>query len=201
MNWRSKKLKLALTFTVAGLAMAAVAYAAGGEPGEAHHALVSHAKLMDFICRCVNFAILVVILVKYVIPPIGKMLSDRRTAITNQFNDLHERRTEVEQTYKTYEAKLSRIDDEVQAILATAKAQAETEKERIINDAKRSAEDIKRKAVASVQNELAKAQKELREEVAEQATVMAAEIIKKNFVEADQTKLVEDYLSQVGAMA
>ena len=200
MNGRSKKFKLALTLTAAGLAMAAVAYAAG-EQGEAHHALISHAKLVDFGWRCMNFAALAVILVKYVIPPIGKMLSDRRTAIANQFSDLQERRAEVEQTYKTYEAKLSRIDEEVETILATAKAQAETEKERIINDAKRAAEDIKRKAVVSVQNELARAKKQLREEVADQAATMAAEIIKKNFVEADQTKLVEDYLGQVGAMA
>jgi len=200
MNGRSKKFKLALTLTAAGLAMAAVAYAAG-EQGEAHHALISHAKLVDFGWRCMNFAALAVILVKYVIPPIGKMLSDRRTAIANQFSDLQERRAEVEQTYKTYEAKLSRINEEVETILATAKAQAETEKERIINDAKRAAEDIKRKAVVSVQNELARAKKQLREEVADQAATMAAEIIKKNFVEADQTKLVEDYLGQVGAMA
>ncbi len=199
MNLRSKKVKLALALALTSLAVAAVAYA--GEHGEGHRELISHAKLVDFGLRCMNFTALVVILVKYVIPPIGKILSDRRTAISNQFEDLHERRAEVESSYKEYETKLSNIDQEVESILKVARAQAESEKERIIGDARRSAEDIKRKAMASVQNELGKAQKQLREDVAEQAAAMAAEIIKKDFTEADQTKMVEDYLGQLGAMA
>jgi len=199
MNLRSKKVKLAMALALTGLAVAAVAYA--GEHGEGHHELISHATLVDFGVRCMNFAALVVILVKYLIPPLGKMLSDRRTAISRQFEDLHERRAEVESSYKEYESKLSNIDQEVESILKVAREQAESEKERIIGDARRSAEDIKRKAMASVQNELGKAQKQLREDVAEQAAAMAAEIIKKDFTEADQTKMVEDYLGQLGAMA
>ncbi|NOX25329.1 MAG: F0F1 ATP synthase subunit B [Deltaproteobacteria bacterium] len=199
MNLGSKKIKLVLTAVIAGLAVAAVAYA--GEHGGAHHELISHTRLVNFGWRCMNFAALVVIMVKYVIPPIGKILSDRRMAIVNQFEDLHERRTEVEKSYKECEVKLSGIGQEVDNILKTARTQAEEEKARIIGDAKRSAEDIKRKAVASVHNELSKAKQKLREDVAEQAAALAADIIRKNFSEADQTKMVEDYLEQVGAMA
>ncbi len=199
MKLNGKKVKLVLALVSVSLAVAAVAYAA--EHGEAHHELLSHAKLVDFGWRCMNFAALVVILVKYVVPPLGKMFSDRRMAIVNQFEELNERRVEVEKTYKDYEAKLGSVDQEVAGILKTAMAQAEAEKERIIGDAKRTAEDIKRKAAVSVQNELSKAQEQLREDVAEQAAAMAAEIIKKDFTEDDQTKLVEDYLGQVGAMA
>ncbi len=199
MNLRGKKIKLVLLAALACLAMAAVAYA--GEHGGAHHELISHKELVNFGWRCMNFAALVVIMVKYVIPPIGKILSDRRIAIVNQFEDLHERRTEVEKSYKECAVKLSGIGQEVDNILKTARAQAEEEKARIIGDAERSAEDIKRKAAASVRNELSKAKQLLREDVAEQAAVLAAGIIKKNFSAADQTKMVEDYLEQVGAIA
>jgi F-type H+-transporting ATPase subunit b len=199
MNLRSRKVKLALVATLTCLAVAAAAYA--GEGGEAHHGLVNHRMLVDFGWRCLNFAVLVVILVKYLIPPIGKLLSDRRMAIVNQFEDLRERRAEVEESYKECEVKLSNIGQEVDNILKAAKAQAEAEKTRIIEEARRNAEDIKRKAAASVQNELSRAQRKLREDVAEQAAALAAEIIKKDFTAADQTKVVEDYLEQVGAMA
>lgn len=192
------KIKLTLIMAVAALAVATAAWA--GEPGEAR-ALISHRQLVDFGLRCMNFAVLAVILIKYVVPPIGKALSDRRMKIVNQFGELREKRTEVEATYKEYETKLSHIDEEVESILNIAITQAETEKARIISEAERTAEDIKRKAAASVQNELSNARKTLRNEVAEQAAIMAEEIIKKNFTEGDQTKMVEDYLGQVGAMA
>ncbi len=199
MNLGSKKVKLVLALVVTSMTVAVAAYA--GEHGEAPRELLSHAKLVDFGLRIMNFAALMVIVMKYIIPPIAKILSDRRMAIVNQFEDLHERRADVENTYKDYEAKLSTVGQEVDSILKTAKAQAEAEKERIIGDAKRAAEDIKRKAAVSVQNELSKAQGQLRADVAEQAAAMAAEIIKKDFTEADQTKMVEEYLTQVGAMA
>ncbi len=192
------KIKLTLTIAVAALTVATAAWA--GEPGEAR-ALITHGQLVDFGLRCMNFAVLVVVLVKYVVPPIGKALSDRRMNIVNQFGELREKRTEVEATYKEYETKLSHIDEEVESILNIAITQAETEKARIISEAERTAEDIKRKAAASVQNELSNARKTLRNEAAEQAAIMAEEIIKKNFTEGDQTKMVEDYLGQVGAMA
>ncbi len=192
------KIKLTLTIVLAVLAVATAAWA--GEGGEVRP-LISHEQLVDFGLRCMNFAVLVVILLKYVVPPIAKVLSDRRTKIVEQFGQLREKRGEVETTYKEYETKLSHIDEEVESILNIAITQAENEKARIISDAERTAEDIKRKAAVSVQNELSKARKTLRDEVAEQATIMAEEIIKKNFTETDQTKLVEDYLGQVGAMA
>ncbi|MFW8599902.1 F0F1 ATP synthase subunit B [Desulfobacterota bacterium M19] len=198
MKAENSKIKLTLTIALGVLAVATAAWA--GETGEVRP-LISHGQLVDFGLRCMNFAVLVVILLKYVVPPIGKALSDRRTKITEQFGELREKRSEVETTYKEYETKLSHIDEEVESILNIAITQAENEKARIISDAERTAEDIKRKAAVSVQNELSKARKELRDEVAEQAAIMAEEIIKKNFTETDQTKLVEDYLGQVGAMA
>ncbi len=198
MKAANSKIKLTLTIVLTVLAVATAAWA--GETGEVRP-LISHEQLVDFGLRCMNFAVLVVILLKYVVPPIGKALSARRIKITEQFGELREKRSEVETTYKDYETKLSHIDEEVESILNIAITQAENEKARIISDAERTAEDIKRKAAVSVQNELSKARKALRDEVVEQAAVMAEAIIKKNFTETDQTKLVEDYLGQVGAMA
>jgi len=189
------------TFGVGLLAGAAVLCAAGvvfassGEGGS-----LSHEKVMDLIWRAMNFAALVVILVKFGAKPIGNMLGSRRQAIANQFENLDERRSDVEQTYKQYEAKLGHIDQEVKTILEKARVQAENEKEKIIADAERTAADIKRKAEVSVQHELAEAKKELRTEVAEKAALMAESLIKKNLQEADQNKLVDDYLQKVGAL-
>jgi len=199
MNLNKKKsgITLALTLGMIGLTTA-IAFAEGdGGHGAANP--LSHEKVMDLLWRTTNFAALVIILVKFGSKPIVSALSSRRMAIVNRFDDLNTRRSEVEQSYKKYEEKLGRIDQEVQEILASAKAQAEIEKQKIIDEATRAAADIKRKAELSVQFEFAAAKKALRDEVAEQAAQMAAVLVQKSFTDADQSKLVSEFLDKVGA--
>jgi F-type H+-transporting ATPase subunit b len=130
--------------------------------------------------------------------PVANGLRARQQSIREQFTDLEARKAEADKAYKTYEEKLAAIDKEVSEIIQSALAQGEAEKERIIEEANRAAADIKRQAEMAIQHELAAAKLRLREEVANQAVVMAEELIRKNLQEADQVKLIENYLSKVG---
>ena len=198
MNCMRNKFKIVLTVFAALFALAAVNVYASGGGGE--YDSLSPAKLKDLGWRVMNFAVLLFMLIYFLRKPIVNGLNNRRMGIVNQFEELNARRSEVEETYKEYEQKLGRIDQEVQSILDAAKTQAEAEKNKIIEDASRAAEDIKRKAELSIQYELSEAKKKLREEVAEQAAAMAAGLIQKNFTAADQNNLVEDYLDKVGTL-
>lgn len=200
MGLNMKKARTALALAAGMLVLTtALAYAEGNAGGHVPANPLSHEKLMDLLWRTMNFAALLIILVKFGSKPIASALGGRRQAIVNRFDDLNARRNEVEQSYKKYEEKLGRIDQEVQAILESAKAQGEIEKQKIIDDATRAAADIKRKAELAVQFEFAQAQKSLREEVAEQAAGMAAVLVQKSFTAADQSKLVSEFLEKVGA--
>lgn len=192
------KAKLAMAIGVLVLsATAAYAESQGGGHGAAN--ILPREKLMDLLWRTTNFIALVIILVKFGSKPIASALGSRRMAIADRFDLLNSRRNEVEQSYKKYEEKLGRIDQEVQSIIESAKVQAEKEREKIIAEATRAAADIKRKAEISVQHEFNMAKKALRAEIAEQAAQMAEALVVKNFTEADQAKLVSEYLDKVGA--
>ena len=182
------------------IAIAAVAYGAGGGEGAHHGGDFTPARLKDLLWRVLNFAALVVILVKFLAKPIANGLRARQQSIKDQFADLEERKAEADSTYRTYEEKLGAIDQEIQEIIQAAIAQGEAEKERIINEANRAAEDIKRQAEMAIQHELAEAKLKLREEVANQAVAMAEELIRKNLQETDQVKLIDDYLAKVGTV-
>jgi len=192
----SKLFTVSLTSLVL-VAIAGIAYASSG--GEAGGSL-SPAKLKDLLWRTLNFAVLLAVLIKVLAKPVANGLRARQQSIKEQFSDLEERKAEADKAYKTYEEKLASIDQEVSDIIQSAIAQGEAEKERIINDANRAAEDIKRQAEMAIQHELAEAKLRLREEVANQAVVMAEELIRKNLQEADQVKLIEDYLAKVGTV-
>ncbi|MBU0728123.1 MAG: ATP synthase F0 subunit B [Proteobacteria bacterium] len=200
-NWK-KYVIPALTFSVL-LVATAIAFASGGGEGAGitgEGGSLSHAKQMDFLWRVLNFTGLVIILVWALKKPLVNTLGSRRQAIKDQFEELDARKAEAEQKYKEYDAKLASIDSEVSSIIGAAVALGEAEKQRIIKDAERAAGDIKRQAEMAIQQELAQAKRQLREEVAEQAAAMAEEILRKNLQEADQSRLVEDYLEKVGAL-
>jgi F-type H+-transporting ATPase subunit b len=204
MNSNSKRSKI-LAISIAVLALIATAglvYASSGAEGGHGGAggSLSPAKLKDLLWRTLNFAILVIVLAKFLAKPIANGLRARQQSIKEQFSDLEERKAEADKAYKMYEEKLASIEGEVNEIIQAAITQGELEKERIIDEANRSAADIKRQAEMAIQHELAEAKLKLREEVANQAVVMAEALIRKNLQEADQVKLIEDYLGKVGTV-
>jgi F-type H+-transporting ATPase subunit b len=190
---------IAVTIFVAVFAAGVVYAAEHGAAGSTWWGLPTE-KLWDFLWRTLNFAALVVILVKFGAKPIANMLKGRQLAIKEQFETLEDRKAEAEKSYQAYEAKLAQIDQEVKQIMENAIAQGVVEKDRIIAEANRAADDIKRQAEMAVQHEIAAIKLQLREEVANQAVMMAEELIKKNLQKDDQVKLIEDYLEKVGTV-
>ena len=181
------------------LSLATVACASSAPTGPTFWGIPT-TKWWDLLWRVMNFAVLLIVLVKVLSKPIANGLRARQQSIKEQFADLEERKTEAENAYQTYEEKLASIEQEVSDIIQSAVAQGEAEKERIIDEANRAADDIKRQAEMAIQHELAEAKLQLREEVANQAVVMAEELISKNLQETDQVKLIEDYLAKVGTV-
>jgi len=200
---RDGKWSKILSVLLAALALVTIsslAYASSGAPAGPTFWGIPTAKWWDLLWRFMNFAVLLIVLVKVLTKPIANGLRARQQSIKEQFTDLEERKAEADIAYRTYEEKLASIEQEITDIVQSAVAQGEAEKERIIEEASRAAEDIKRQAEMTIQHELAEAKLNLREEVANQAVVMAEELIRKNLQDTDQVKLIEDYLAKVGTV-
>ncbi len=188
-----KKTGAAALSVLVALSLAAAANASGD-------GAIPREKLMDLLWRTMNFAGLVIILVFFLKKPFADGLSSRREGIKDQLEALESRKAEAEQLYKEAEAKLARLDDEVNGIIAEAVKQGEAEKAKIIADAERNAGDIKRQAEMAVAHELAEAKTRLKGEIAEQAVLLAEELVRKNIQPADQSRMVELSLDKVGGI-
>ena len=178
------------------------AEASDAEEG-AHGAIggsLSGAKLKDLFWRVVNFIALMIILVKFGAKPIGSALAGRQQKIKDELAELEARKAEAETSYREFEAKLSTVEKDIDRIVEKAVAQAEVEKTKIIEKAEQSAEDIQRSAKLAIQNEIMEARRTLKNDVADQAAVMAEELIIKNLTSDDQVKIIEEYLDKVGAV-
>jgi len=173
-----------------------------GDAGAVEHGggSLSAAKLKDLGWRIVNFIALMIILVKFGAKPIGAGLASRRTQIREEIEGLEQKRADAEKSYEDFQLKLVNVESEIDTIVDRAVAQAEVEKKKIIEKAEQAAEDIKRSAEMVIQNEITEAWRSLKDDVADQAALMAEELIVKNLTDDDQVKIIDDYLAKVGAV-
>ncbi len=188
-----KKTGAASLLALMMLSLAVAAYASGD-------VAIPREKWLDLLWRTTNFAGLAFILIFFLKKPFADGLNGRREGIKDQLEALESRKAEAERMYKEAEGKLARLDEEVNAIITEAVKQGEDEKAKIIADAERNAGDIKRQAEMAVAHELAEAKTRLKAEIAEQAVLLAEELIKKNIQPADQSRMVELSLDKVGGI-
>ena len=190
-SWRKAGVVALSLLVVLGFAAAAWASDDGAIPRE---------KWLDLLWRTTNFAGLAFILIFFLKKPFADGLRSRRDGIQDQLEALESRKSEAERMYQEAEAKLARLDEEVSSIITEAVKQGEAEKAKIIADAERNAGDITRQAEMAVAHELALAKTRLKGEIAEQAVLLAEELIRKNIQPADQSRLVELSLAKVGGI-
>lgn len=171
-----------------------------GDAGAHGSNSLSAEKVKDLGWRIVNFIALMIILVKFAAKPIGSGLAARRNKIKDEIETLEQKRADAEKSYNDFQAKLAGVEAEIDKVVDRAVAQAEIEKVKILEKAEQVAADIKRSAMQAVQNEVTDARRILKNEVAEQAAVMAEELIVKNLTADDQVKIIENYLDKVGAV-
>ncbi len=177
------------------------AHAAEAADGDGHgEGSLSAAKLKDLFWRVLNFIALMIILVKFGAKPIASALGGRQASIKNELEDLENRRGTAENQYREFEAKLATVEKDIDSIVEKAVAQAEVEKTKIIEKAEQAVDDMKRQAELAIQNEIIEARRELKDDIADQAAVMAEELIVKNLTPEDQVKIIENYLDKVGAV-
>lgn len=184
--------------TAAGVIAVSVGISwASGDGG--HHA-ESGALLKDFLYRLFNFALLVAVLVYFVAKPLKNALASRREGIEKELLEAREAAEHAEKRFAEYDEKLTRAEEEISQIQADIKAEAEQEKQRIIENAETMAQKIKEESGKTADNEIAKARLALQQEAAALAVELAADLLKKNFNREDQARLVEEYKLKVGEL-
>jgi F-type H+-transporting ATPase subunit b len=194
---RKAWLKTAVSFLglAAGVLLAAAALAseAGGHGG------ITPAKIQDFIPRTINFLVfaglLVYLLAKKV--KVKDVFAARSQEIAQSLEDLEAKKEAAAAALKAAETRLAEVARERDQIIKQYMAEGELEKAKILDKANAVAERIKEMARVSIEQESKKAAQALKEEVVDQATRLAVDLIKEKATYADQQGLVEEYLKKV----
>jgi len=125
-------------------------------------------------------------------------LRSRRNEILSSIQEAAESKQRAAAVVEDYKARLARLDQEVQAIHATLRAEGEREKARLLEEADALARKIKEDARFLADQEVKIARQEIREEIAAQAERAARELIQRNFTPTDQDHLTEEFIRGIG---
>ncbi|MDA8125797.1 MAG: ATP synthase F0 subunit B [Deltaproteobacteria bacterium] len=178
---------------VLGLFWLTAAYASGGGGAEAKEG----PNWLDFLWRSFNFAALIGILFWLVAKKAKAFFAGRREGIEKALEEAVTAREAAEKKFQEYAAKLDKATGEIDQIGGMIEAQGQTEKARIIADARKTAEKIKEDTQARMDQEFAKASQELRTEAVRLSTEMAEALLKKHIQAADHEAMVKDYIEKV----
>jgi F-type H+-transporting ATPase subunit b len=149
--------------------------------------------------RVLNFTILAVALYIVLRKPISQALNNRIKGIKEELEDLESRKSMVEKQLVDYKNKLALLDKEAEQIVAEYIRQGEEAKARILTEASAAADKLKEQARKNIEHEFAQAKLELQSEIVDQALAKAEAVIRKQIGDADQERLVDDYLAKVVA--
>jgi F-type H+-transporting ATPase subunit b len=145
------------------------------------------------------FAVLLVLMWKFALPPVRKMMKDREDRIRGDLERAENARVEAEQSLEQYRQQL---------------AEARNDALRIIEEAREDADRVRRERVAAVEEEIAalrvratddvrlateRAMSDLRGKVAELSIELAEKVVERNLDRPTQEALIERYIDQVGS--
>lgn len=154
-----------------------------------------------YIAMLVNFGILVAGYYLLGRKPIAAGLQSRRDRIAKEIEEAQKMRHEAEERAKFYQVKLEKVTEEVRIAREGLVRAGEAERDRIVQEAEAKGERMKRDAQFLVEQELKQIRVDLQRETVETAIAAAEELLKKRVTMADQERLAEDYLADLGGKA
>lgn len=151
-----------------------------------------------FIAEIVAFVLILLVLGKWVVPPINKAMTDRQEKIRNQFDELEQAKADAAAAEEKYESQYTEARHEAARIREEAREQGAQIVAEMRQQAHTDADRITAAAHAQIEVERAQAFQQLRAEVGGVATSLAGRIIGESLDDDErQRRTVERFLDDL----
>ena len=156
---------------------------------------VEPATLIVTIC---NLFLQMYIVKKFFLSKVLAVLDKRREAADQEIVQAQAAKEEAMAIKATYEENMKQAKAEANEILTHAQKTAAARSEEIIGQAQAQAAQIKEKASADIAQEKKKALNDAKDEISGIAVAIAEKVVERQLNEADQEKLVSQFIENLG---
>lgn len=173
--------------------------AAAAEHGEAGEGEAPPLDVKKLLLQFLNFAVLVGLLGWFGGRAINKALLTRHQQLKADLASAAEARAAAEARLKLHEARLASLEQEIAAMRAGIKEEAEAEKARLIAAAEDRARRIREETAFMLDQQVKEAEVQLKREAAEAAVKVAEQLLRGALDTQDQQKMVDSFVRQVAS--
>ena len=152
-----------------------------------------------FILQIINLFIQMYLIKRFLFKPINNILEKRKELADKEIREAREAKEEADSLKDQYESSLTNAHAEAAQIVSEAQKEAQSKADALVKEAQQEATDIKARAAADIEQEKKKAINEAKDEIGGLAMDIAGKVVEKEINEADHKKLIEDFISKVGA--
>ncbi|HEY0101087.1 MAG TPA: ATP synthase F0 subunit B [Pyrinomonadaceae bacterium] len=152
------------------------------------------------VWRFANLLLFIGVLFFMLRRPIGASLVARRDAIRQELMRAQEERRAALAKLEEVEARLARLDAEVETVRAQAKREAEAERENITRSTAEETRRLREQARREIESAGKVARQDLRRYAAEQSVRLAEDLIRRDIRADDDTRLMNEYIGDLGGI-
>ena len=145
-----------------------------------------------------NTLIIFFVAKKFLFVPVMKIIVTRQEEIDNMYTQADTAREEAQKLQSEYEEKLSQAADTSERLVKEATVRAQGREEEIIRAANQRAEAILAKASADIAQEKKKVLNDAKDEISVIALAIAGKVVGRELNAADQSKLVDSFIEELG---
>ena len=135
---------------------------------------------------------------KYLFDPVMKIIEDRQKEIDDMYSEADTARSSAKAMEAEYKQKLSAAVETGEKIVKDATVRAQSREEEILRQANAEASAIRDKAAADIAMEKKKAINDAKDEISGMAIAIAEKVVGRELNAADQSKLVDDFIKELG---
>jgi F-type H+-transporting ATPase subunit b len=152
----------------------------------------------DILFQLVVFIILLALVKKFAWGPLMGIMKERERLIADEISAAEASRAEASKLLEEQRELLKTSRSEAGQLIENAKKQGNAQREDIITAARAEGDRLKESAKREIVQEKEKAVAALREQVASLSVLIASKVIEKELSEADQEKLINEYIQEAG---
>ena len=130
--------------------------------------------------------------------PVTKMVQERQKEIDDMYSEADTARASAKAMEEEYQGKLSDARATSEQIVRDAVSRGQAREEEIIRQANAEASAMMDKAAADIALEKKKAINDAKNEIADIAMEIAGKVVGRQLSDADQTKLVDQFIDELG---
>ena len=155
-------------------------------------------NLWQILISLCNLTLLFLIIKKFLFGPVTKMLKKRQDEIAEEYREVDAANREAQAAKEKLEAELGGARVRAEEIIKSAADTAELRGEKIVAEARSEAEGIIRQAKVAAEQEMRSAQASIKGEIVGVSTILAEKLPEREINSHDHAQFIDSFIEKIG---